>query len=103
MQEFLAHQSERKRKQSETLVDYIYAKFCPFGKSSFYNSTTRPHLTIIRDISEEKWQLALAVQKSNTVEVLIDRETALDAIRSVKLDNRKQSSKPQFIYFSQHD
>ncbi|GFT93338.1 uncharacterized protein TNCV_1483811 [Trichonephila clavipes] len=43
MQEFLAHQSERKRKHSETLVNYIYAKDALLEKSSYYNPTTRPH------------------------------------------------------------
>ncbi|GFQ74638.1 uncharacterized protein TNCT_34331 [Trichonephila clavata] len=40
---------------------------------------------------------------SNTVGELIDRATALDAIRSVKQENKRQSSRPQFRSFSIHD
>ncbi|GFU37067.1 CCHC-type domain-containing protein [Nephila pilipes] len=43
---------------------------------------------IIGDITEEKWQIALATQNSITVEESIDRATALGAIRSVKQENK---------------
>ncbi|GBN37610.1 hypothetical protein AVEN_263919-1 [Araneus ventricosus] len=36
MQTFLAHQSDRKPKRNESLVDYIYAKGRSLGNSSFY-------------------------------------------------------------------
>ncbi|GFW53667.1 uncharacterized protein TNCV_4815681 [Trichonephila clavipes] len=41
--------------------------------------------------------------KSDTVEELIDRATSLDAIQSVKQENKKQSSRPQLRSFSTHD
>ncbi|GFT01433.1 CCHC-type domain-containing protein [Trichonephila clavipes] len=58
---------------------------------------------IIGDVIEEKWQIALAAQNSDTVEELVDRATSLDAIRSVKQENKKQSSRPQLRSFSTHD
>ncbi|GFX71896.1 transposable element Tcb1 transposase [Trichonephila clavipes] len=52
----------------------------------------------IGDITEEKWQIALATQNSNTVEELIDRATALDAICSAKQEHKKHHSpKPQTL------
>ncbi|GFT79774.1 uncharacterized protein NPIL_673082 [Nephila pilipes] len=60
---------------------------------------------IIGDITEEKWQIELATQNSNTVEELIDRATALDAIRSAKQERKKHSTKTQirssYIYDEQ--
>ncbi|GFR13681.1 uncharacterized protein TNCT_22571 [Trichonephila clavata] len=47
---------------------------------------------IIGDITEEKWQIALATQNSNTVEELIDRATVLDAIRRAKQEHKKHHS-----------
>ncbi|GFY31268.1 uncharacterized protein TNCV_752301 [Trichonephila clavipes] len=84
MQEFLAHQSERKMKHSETLVDYIYAKDALLEKALFTIPQQVRISMIIGDVTEEKWQIALAIQNSDTVEELIDRATSLDAIRSVK-------------------
>ncbi|GBL81692.1 hypothetical protein AVEN_93472-1 [Araneus ventricosus] len=43
---------------------------------------------IIDYITEENWQIALATQNSTTVEELIDRATALDAIRNTQHENR---------------
>ncbi|GFW92510.1 putative gypsy-29-i dr [Trichonephila clavipes] len=103
MQEFLAHQSERKMKHSETLVDYIYAKDALLEKAPFTIPQQDRISMIISDVTEEKWQIALATQNSYTVEELIDRATSLDAIRSVKQENKKQSSRPQLRSFSTHD
>ncbi|GFU15457.1 uncharacterized protein NPIL_556161 [Nephila pilipes] len=50
---------------------------------------------IIGNITEEKWQIALATQNLNTVEELIDRATALDAIRRAKQEHKKHSTKSQ--------
>ncbi|GFS55173.1 uncharacterized protein TNIN_433501 [Trichonephila inaurata madagascariensis] len=47
---------------------------------------------IIGDIAEEKWQIALATENSNTVEELIGRATALHAIRSAKQEHKKHHS-----------
>ncbi|GFQ99875.1 CCHC-type domain-containing protein [Trichonephila clavata] len=57
---------------------------------------------IIGDITEEKWQTALATQNSNTIEELIDRATALDAI-SAKQEHKKHSPKPQIRSSYTHD
>ncbi|GFX53016.1 putative gypsy-29-i dr [Trichonephila clavipes] len=103
MQEFLAHQSERKMRHSETLVDYIYAKDALLEKAPFTIPQQDRISNIIGDVTEEKWQIALATQNSDTVEELIDRATSLDAIRSVKQENKKQSSRPQLRSFSTHD
>ncbi|GFY33518.1 uncharacterized protein TNCV_4538461 [Trichonephila clavipes] len=43
MQEFLAHQSERKMKHRGNFSRLDLSKRCPSGKCSFYNSTIRPH------------------------------------------------------------
>ncbi|GBN85663.1 hypothetical protein AVEN_171882-1 [Araneus ventricosus] len=43
---------------------------------------------IIGDITEEKWQIALATQNSTTGEELIDRATALDTIRNTQHENK---------------
>ncbi|GFS53422.1 uncharacterized protein NPIL_44271 [Nephila pilipes] len=98
MQEFLSHQSKRKLKPSETLVDYIYAKV-PF-------TIPQPDRIsmIIGDITERKWQIALATQNSITVEELIDRAIALDAIRSA-IEEKKpyQSPKSQMRSFNRYD
>ncbi|GFS72450.1 uncharacterized protein NPIL_649651 [Nephila pilipes] len=98
MQEFLSHQIKRKLKPSETLVDYIYAK-APF-------TIPQPDRIsmIIGDITEEKWQIALATQNSITVEELIDRAIALDAIRSA-IEEKKpyQSQKSQMRSFNRYD
>ncbi|GFQ89647.1 uncharacterized protein TNCT_508051 [Trichonephila clavata] len=80
MQEFLSHQSERKLRHSETLVDYIYAKDALLEKAPFTIPQPDRISMIIGDITEEKWQIALATQNSITVEELIDRATTLDAI-----------------------
>ncbi|GFR05115.1 uncharacterized protein TNCT_37241 [Trichonephila clavata] len=82
MQEFLSHPSERKLRHSETLVDYIYAKDALLEKTPFTIPQPDRISMIIGDITEEKWQIASATQNSITVEELIDRATALDAIRS---------------------
>ncbi|GFQ69158.1 uncharacterized protein TNCT_37691, partial [Trichonephila clavata] len=59
---------------------------------------------IIGDITEEKWQIALATQNSTTVEELIDRATALDAIRSTIQDKKPyQSPKSQMRSFYSRD
>ncbi|GFX64060.1 retrovirus-related Pol polyprotein from transposon opus [Trichonephila clavipes] len=80
MQDFLAHQSERKLRHNESLVDYICSKDALLEKVPF-NIPQPDHISmIIGDIKEEKWQIALAIQNSNTVEELIHRATALDAI-----------------------
>ncbi|GFY34952.1 uncharacterized protein TNCV_155251 [Trichonephila clavipes] len=90
MQEFLAHQSEQKMKHSETLVDYIYAKDALLEKAPFTIPQQDRISKVIGDVTEEKWQIALATQNSDTIEELIDRATSLDAIRSVKQENKKQ-------------
>ncbi|GFS78005.1 uncharacterized protein NPIL_18131, partial [Nephila pilipes] len=95
MQEFLAHQSERKLKHNESLVDYIYSKDALLEKAPFTIPQPDRISMIIGDITEEKWQIALATQNSNTVEELIDRATALDAIRSAKQEHKKHSTKSQ--------
>ncbi|GFX28116.1 hypothetical protein TNCV_424431 [Trichonephila clavipes] len=58
---------------------------------------------IIGDVTEEKWQIALAIQNSGTVEELGDRATSLDAILNVKQENKKQSLRPQLRSFSTPD
>ncbi|GFT52695.1 putative gypsy-29-i dr [Nephila pilipes] len=68
MQEFLAHQSERKLKHNESLVDYIYSKDALLEKAPF--TIPQP-------------------------DQLIDRATALDAIRSAKQEHKKHSTKSQ--------
>ncbi|GFW07993.1 uncharacterized protein TNCV_2977621 [Trichonephila clavipes] len=103
MQEFLAHQSERKMKHRETLVDYIYAKDALLEKAPFTIPQQDRISMIIGNVTEEKWQTALTTQNSDTVEKLIDRATSLNAIRTVKQENKKQSSIPQLRYFSTHD
>ncbi|GFS34536.1 uncharacterized protein NPIL_466681, partial [Nephila pilipes] len=95
MQEFLAHQSERKLKHNESLVDYIYSKDALLEKAPFTIPQPDRISMIICDITDEKWQIALATQNSNTVEELIDRATALDAIRSAKQEHKKHSTKSQ--------
>ncbi|GFS45867.1 uncharacterized protein NPIL_226541 [Nephila pilipes] len=95
MQEFLAHQSERKLKHNESLVDYIYSKDALLEKAPFTIPQPDRISMIIGDITKEKWQIALATQNSNTVEELIDRATALDAIRSAKQEHKKHSTKSQ--------
>ncbi|GFT68204.1 putative gypsy-29-i dr [Nephila pilipes] len=95
MQEFLAHQSDRKLKHNESLVDYIYSKDALLEKAPFTIPQPDRISMIIGDITDEKWQIALATQNSNTVEELIDRATALDAIRSAKQEHKKHSTKSQ--------
>ncbi|GFU42420.1 putative gypsy-29-i dr [Nephila pilipes] len=95
MQEFLAHQSERKLKHNESLVDYIYSKDALLEKAPFTIPQPDRISMIIGDITDEKWQIALATQNSNTIEELIDRATALDAIRSAKQEHKKHSTKSQ--------
>ncbi|GFU36356.1 uncharacterized protein NPIL_435411, partial [Nephila pilipes] len=95
MQEFLAHQSERKLKNNESLVDYIYSKDALLEKAPFTIPQPDRISMIIGDITDEKWQIALATQNSNTIEELIDRATALDAIRSAKQEHKKHSTKSQ--------
>ncbi|GFU00742.1 uncharacterized protein NPIL_360261 [Nephila pilipes] len=95
MQDFLAHQSERKLKHKESLVDYIYSKDALLEKAPFTIPQPDRISMIIGDITEEKWQIALATQNSNTVEELIDRATALDAICSAKQEHKKHSTKSQ--------
>ncbi|GFT16355.1 uncharacterized protein NPIL_84131, partial [Nephila pilipes] len=95
MHEFLAHQSERKLKHNESLVDYIYSKDALLEKAPFTIPQPDRISMIIGDITDEKWQIALATQNSNTVEELIDRATALDAIRSAKQEHKKHSTKSQ--------
>ncbi|GFU10523.1 putative gypsy-29-i dr, partial [Nephila pilipes] len=95
LQDFLAHQSERKLKHNESLVDYIYSKDSLLEKAPFTIPQPDRISMIIGDITEEKWQIALATQNSNTVEELIDRATALDAIRSAKQEHKKHSTKSQ--------
>ncbi|GFT03666.1 retrovirus-related Pol polyprotein from transposon 17.6 [Nephila pilipes] len=68
MQEFMAHQSERKLKHNESLVDYIYSKDALLEKAPF------------------------TIPQPNQ---LIDRATALDAIRSAKQEHKKHSTKSQ--------
>ncbi|GFW93800.1 uncharacterized protein TNCV_4220811 [Trichonephila clavipes] len=82
MQEFLAHHIERKLRHNGSLVDSIYSNDALSEKAPL----TIPQLDrisiFIGEIKEEKWQIALAIQNSNTVERLIDRATALDTIRN---------------------
>ncbi|GFQ94655.1 reverse transcriptase domain-containing protein [Trichonephila clavata] len=100
MHKFLSHQSERKLRHSETLVDYIYAKDAFLEKAHFTIPQPDRISMIIGDITEEKWQIALATQNSITVEDLIDRATALDAIRSTIQDKMPyQSPKSQMRSF----
>ncbi|GFW65823.1 uncharacterized protein TNCV_586491 [Trichonephila clavipes] len=68
MQDFSAHQSERKMKHSETLVDYIYAKDALLEKAPFTIPQQDRISMIIGDVTEEKWQIALSTQNSDTVE-----------------------------------
>ncbi|GFS71724.1 uncharacterized protein NPIL_550271 [Nephila pilipes] len=103
MQEFLAHQSERKLKHNESLVDYIYSKDALLEKAPFNIPQPDRISMIIGDITDEKWQIALATQNSNTVEELIDRATALDAIRSAKQEHKKHSTKSQIRSFYTYD
>ncbi|GFQ90393.1 uncharacterized protein TNCT_466241 [Trichonephila clavata] len=104
MQEFLSHQSERKLRHSETLVDYIYAKDALLEKAPFTIPQPDHISMIIGDITEEKWQIALATQNSITVEELIDRATALDKIRSTIQDKKPyQSPKSQMRSFYSRD
>ncbi|GFT37453.1 uncharacterized protein NPIL_251931 [Nephila pilipes] len=103
MQEFLAHQSERKLKHHESLVDYIYSKDALLEKAPFTIPQPDRISVIIGDITDEKWQIALATQNSNTVEELIDRATALDAIRSAKQEHKKHSTKSQIRSFYTFD
>ncbi|GFU15320.1 uncharacterized protein NPIL_11611 [Nephila pilipes] len=104
MQQFLSHQSKRKLKPSETLVDYIYAKETLLEKAPF----TIPHPNrismIIGDITEEKWQIASATKNSITVKELIDRAIALDVIRSAIQEKKPyQFPKSQMRSFNRHD
>ncbi|GFR10140.1 uncharacterized protein TNCT_66151 [Trichonephila clavata] len=104
MQEFLSHQSERKLRHSETLVDYIYAKDALLEKAPFTIPQPDRVSMIIGDITVEMWQIALATQNSITVEELIDRATALDAIQSTIQDKKPyQSPKSQMRYFYSRD
>ncbi|KAF8778276.1 Transposon Tf2-6 polyprotein like [Argiope bruennichi] len=103
MQEFLAHQSERKLRHNESLVDYIYSKDALLEKAPFTIPQPDRISMIIGDITEEKWQIALATQNTNTVEELIDRATALDAIRSAKQEHKKHSPKSQIRSSYTHD
>ncbi|GFX62151.1 uncharacterized protein TNCV_2228771 [Trichonephila clavipes] len=92
MHEFLAHQSERKRKYSETLVDYIYAKVALPEKAPL--AIPQDRISIIGDVTEEKWQIALATQNSDTGEE-VDRTKSLDAIRNSRRNsNRNRNSTP---------
>ncbi|GFV76702.1 uncharacterized protein TNCV_4729221 [Trichonephila clavipes] len=96
MQECSAPQSERKLRHNESLVDYIYSKDALLEKVPFTIPQIDRISMIVDDITEEKWQIALATKNSNTVEELIDRPTALDAIRSAKQEHKKRHSpKPQ--------
>ncbi|GFX60472.1 uncharacterized protein TNCV_1181911 [Trichonephila clavipes] len=92
MQEILAHQRAQKLRHNESLVDYIYSKDALLEKASF----TIPQLDrismIIGDITEKKWQIALAPQNSNIVEELIDWTTALNAIHSAEQKHKKHYS-----------
>ncbi|KAF8763425.1 Retrovirus-related Pol polyprotein like [Argiope bruennichi] len=103
MQEFLAHQNERKLRHNESLVDYIYSKDALLEKAPFTIPQPDRISMIIGDITEEKWQIALATQNTNTVEELIDRATALDAIRSAKQEHKKHSPKSQIRSSYTHD
>ncbi|GFX59239.1 uncharacterized protein TNCV_4304711 [Trichonephila clavipes] len=69
-------------KHSETLIDYIYAKDALLEKASFTIPQHDRISMIIGDVTEEKWQIALATQISDTAEELVDRATSLDAIRN---------------------
>ncbi|KAF8797133.1 hypothetical protein HNY73_001436 [Argiope bruennichi] len=104
MQEFLAHESERKLEHSETLVDYIYAKDALLEKVPFTIPLPDRISMMIVDNTEEKWQIALATQNYITVEELIDRATALDAIRSTKQEKKPyQFPKSQSRSFNTRD
>ncbi|GFX66343.1 CCHC-type domain-containing protein [Trichonephila clavipes] len=102
VQEILDHQNERKLRHNGSLVDYIYSKDTLMEKAPFTIPQTDRISMIIGDITEEKWQIALATQNSNTVEELIDRATTLDAIRSAKQKHNKYSPKPQIRSYT-HD
>ncbi|GFS78857.1 hypothetical protein NPIL_325641 [Nephila pilipes] len=52
---------------------------------------------IIGDVTEEKWQIAVATQNSITVEESIDRATALGAIRSTKQENKLKFNRDLLI------
>ncbi|GBL70415.1 hypothetical protein AVEN_206587-1 [Araneus ventricosus] len=62
MQEFLTHQSDHKLKRTESLMDYIYAKDALLEKAPFITSRSDHISMIIGNITEEKWQIALATQ-----------------------------------------
>ncbi|GFT68730.1 uncharacterized protein NPIL_142451 [Nephila pilipes] len=104
MQEFLSHQSKRKLKPRETLDDYIYAKDALLEKAPFTIPQPDRISMITGDITEEKWQIDLATQNSITVEELIDRAIALDAIQSALQEKKPyQSPKSQMRSFNRHD
>ncbi|GFU29380.1 uncharacterized protein TNCV_1239831 [Trichonephila clavipes] len=94
MQEILARQSERKMKHGETSVDYICTQDALLEKAPFTIPQQNRISRIIGDVTEEKWQFALATQNSSTVEELIDRAMTHDAVRSVKQENKMQFSGP---------
>ncbi|GBM57373.1 hypothetical protein AVEN_127103-1 [Araneus ventricosus] len=62
IQEFSAHQSDRKLKRNESLLDYIYAKDALLEKAPLTTSQSDRLSMIIGDITEEKWQIDLAIQ-----------------------------------------
>ncbi|GBL88570.1 hypothetical protein AVEN_195585-1 [Araneus ventricosus] len=88
MQKFLAHQSDRKLKRNESLVNYIYAKDALLEKAPFTIPQSNNISMIIGDITEEKRQIALVTQNYSTVEELIDRATAIDAIRNMQHEKK---------------
>ncbi|GFV27396.1 uncharacterized protein TNCV_3795911 [Trichonephila clavipes] len=105
IQEFLAHQNEQKLRHNESLVDLYLFKIRYFGeKTPFTIPQSHGISMMIGDITEEKWQSALATQNSNTVEELTDGATALDAFRSSKQKHKKHHSpKPEIRSSYTHD
>ncbi|GBO09615.1 hypothetical protein AVEN_146280-1 [Araneus ventricosus] len=88
MQERLADQSDLKLKRNETLVDYNYAKDALLEKAPFTIPQSNKISMIIGDITEEKRQIALVTQNYATVKELIDRATAIDAIRNMQHEKK---------------
>ncbi|GBO19420.1 hypothetical protein AVEN_210199-1 [Araneus ventricosus] len=60
IQEFLAHESDRKLKRNESLVDCIYAKGDLLESAPFKIPRSDRISMIFGDITEEEWQIALA-------------------------------------------
>ncbi|GFU21257.1 retrovirus-related Pol polyprotein from transposon opus [Nephila pilipes] len=82
MQEFLAHQNELKLNDSEILIDYIYVKDALLEKAPFIIPQLDHISRIMVPLQKKSGRFDLATQNSITVEELIDKATALDAMRN---------------------